>query len=130
LARRASAAAGLWTTPTDLARWLLAIQRSLQGETEALISRETAMAMVTAGLGGWGLGVQVMGSGDSLVFTHSGGNAGFRGQLVGFTATRRGAVVMTNSDGASRLVNEIIHAIARAYGWPGFRPVDQLQRIP
>jgi CubicO group peptidase (beta-lactamase class C family) len=116
------AAAGLWTTPTDLAGWVEAIQRSLQGKADALLSRETAGAMVTAGPGGWGLGVQVMGSGDSLAFTHSGGNAGFRGLLVGFAEGGRGAVVMTNSDAGSRLVNEIMQAIARAYDWPGFRP--------
>ena len=29
---------------------------------------------------------------------------------------------MTNSDGGSRLVNEIMLAIARAYDWPGFLP--------
>ena len=78
--------------------------------------------MVTPGLGNWGLGVEMMGKGDSLAFAHSGGNAGFRGQLVGFVSTGRGAVVMTNSDAGSRLVNEIVHAIARAYGWPGFAP--------
>lgn len=117
-----TAAAGLWTTPTDLARWILAIQRSLAGENGALLSRVTATAMVTPGLGNWGLGVEMMGRGDSLAFTHSGGNAGFRSQLVGFVSTGRGAVVMTNSDAGSRLVNEIIHAIARAYGWPGFAP--------
>jgi CubicO group peptidase (beta-lactamase class C family) len=116
------AAAGLWTTATDLARWIQAIQRSLQGEAGALLSRETARTMVTAGLGGWGLGVQVMGSGDSLAFTHSGGNAGFRGLLVGFAEGGRGAVVMTNSDAGSRLVNEIMQSVARAYDWPAFRP--------
>jgi CubicO group peptidase (beta-lactamase class C family) len=116
------AAAGLWTTPTDLAGWVQAIQRSLQGEADGLLWRETAWTMMTAGLGGWGLGVQVMGSGDSLAFTHSGGNAGFRGLLVGFAEGGRGAVVMTNSDAGSRLVNEIMQAVARAYDWPGFRP--------
>jgi len=116
------AAAGLWTTPTELAGLVLGIQRALQGEPGALLSRETARTMVTAGLGGWGLGVQVMGSGDSLAFTHSGGNAGFRGLLVGFAEGGRGAVVMTNSDAGSRLVNEIMQAVARAYEWPGFRP--------
>jgi hypothetical protein len=116
------AAAGLWTTPTDLAAWVQAIQRSLQEEEDGLLSRETARNMMTAGLGGWGLGVQIMGSGDSLAFTHSGGNAGFRGLLVGFAKGGRGAVVMTNSDAGSRLVNEIMQAVARAYDWPGFRP--------
>jgi len=116
------AAAGLWTTPTDLAHWVQAMQRSLEGEAGALLSRETARTMVTAGLGGWGLGIQVMGRGDSLAFTHSGGNAGFRGLLVGFAESGRGAVVITNSDAGSRLVNEIMQAVARAYDWPGFRP--------
>jgi CubicO group peptidase (beta-lactamase class C family) len=116
------AAAGLWSTPTDLAHWVLAIQRSLAGENGALLSRAAATAMVEAGPGGWGLGVEMYGSGDSLAFTHSGGNAGFRSRLVGFVNTQRGAVVMTNSDAGSKLVNEILQAIARAYGWPGFAP--------
>ncbi len=64
---------GLWTTASDLARWVLTIQRSLTGEHGGLLSRATATAMVTPGLGDWGLGVELTGSGDSLAFTHSGG---------------------------------------------------------
>src|SRR5262249_47920972 len=67
-------------------------------------------------------GVELKGSGDSLAFTHSGGNKGFRGQLVGFVRRQRGAVVMTNSDAGARLVNEIIQAIAGEYGWAGVAP--------
>lgn len=114
------AAAGLWTTASDLARWVLTIQRSLAGEHGGLLSLPTATAMVTPGFGDWGLGVELRGSGDSLAFTHSGGNKGFRGELVGFVGRQRGAVVMTNSDAGARLVDEIVHAIAREYGWPGF----------
>lgn len=116
------AAAGLWTTPSDLARWILVIQRSLAADKDALLSRTMATAMMTRGVGPWGLGVELIGAGDSLAFTHGAGNAGFRGQLAGFVGTRRGVVVMTNSDAGSRLVDEIIGAVAREYGWPGFAP--------
>jgi CubicO group peptidase (beta-lactamase class C family) len=113
------AAAGLWTTATDLARWILDIQNSLAGKGR-LLSRTMASHMVTSGVGGWGLGVEVEGSGDTLRFQHGGANAGFRGQFVAFVHQSRGAVVMTNSDAGGRLGNEIVHAIAREYNWPGF----------
>jgi len=113
------AAAGLWTTPSDLARWLLEIGRSAAGDRGARLGRETADAMLTPGLGGWGLGMGVRGAGDSLEIRHSGSNAGFRGQLVGFPHRGEGAVVMANSDEGGVLVAEIVAAIAREYGWPG-----------
>ena len=34
------AAAGLWTTPTDLARFAIAIQRSVRGDYGALLAQE------------------------------------------------------------------------------------------
>jgi CubicO group peptidase (beta-lactamase class C family) len=114
------AAAGLWTNPSDLARWVLAIQHSLAGERGALLSRETASTMLTPGLGSWGLGVQIAGAGDSLVFTHGGANEGFRAIFVGFAHRPQGAVVMTNSDAGGRLADELIRAIATEYQWPGF----------
>jgi len=113
------AAAGLWTTPSELARWLVGIGRLAAGERGALLRRETAQAMLTPGLGGWGLGMGVRGAGDSLEIRHSGSNAGFRGQFVGFPHRGEGAVVMANSDEGGVLVSEIAAAIAREYGWPG-----------
>jgi CubicO group peptidase (beta-lactamase class C family) len=41
------AAAGLWTTPTDLARFLLAVGRSYRGESGGLVTRTTARQMLT-----------------------------------------------------------------------------------
>ncbi|HEV2736696.1 MAG TPA: serine hydrolase domain-containing protein, partial [Longimicrobiaceae bacterium] len=60
------AAAGLWTTPSDLARWIIGVQRALAGRSSAVLSRGTAAAMLTPGVGGWGLGPSLKGSGDSL----------------------------------------------------------------
>jgi CubicO group peptidase (beta-lactamase class C family) len=116
------AAAGLWTTPSDLARWIIEVQRSLVGKSNRVLSREMTAAMLTSGMGGWGLGLGVEGSGDSLRFSHGGANEGFRGMFVGFAHRGQGAAVMSNSDIGGLLVEEILQAVAREYGWPGFRP--------
>jgi CubicO group peptidase (beta-lactamase class C family) len=114
------AAAGLWTTPTDLAAWIIDVQRSFVGTSNRVLSKEMTAAMLTPGIGGWGLGVAVEGAGDSLRFSHGGANEGFRGMFVGFATRGQGAVVMTNSDAGSTVTDEIIQAIAGEYGWPGY----------
>jgi CubicO group peptidase (beta-lactamase class C family) len=113
------AAAGLWTTPTDLGRWIIAVQRAAAGAPGAILPRATAGDMLTRGMGGWGLGVGVEGAGDSLRFSHGGSNEGFRGQFVGYAAGGRGVVVMTNGDAGGPLAAEIVAAVTREYGWPG-----------
>jgi CubicO group peptidase (beta-lactamase class C family) len=114
------AAAGLWTTPTDLARLVIEIQRSLAGASNKILSRETTAAMLTRGVGSHGLGPGLDGAGDSLRFGHGGANEGFRATFTGFATRGQGAVVMTNSDGGSAVAAEIIQSIAREYAWPGF----------
>ena len=68
------AAAGLWTTPSDLARWAIALAHSYRGERGGVLSTTMARQMVSKqmhqqppyGNGYWGLGVAVAGDGDSL----------------------------------------------------------------
>jgi CubicO group peptidase (beta-lactamase class C family) len=116
------AAAGLWTTPTDLARLVIEVQRSLAGTSNRVLSREMTVAMLTRGVGSHGLGPGIDGAGDSLRFGHGGANEGFRAMFTGFATRGQGAVVMTNSDAGMALVGEILQAIAKEYGWPGFAP--------
>jgi CubicO group peptidase (beta-lactamase class C family) len=114
------AAAGLWTTPTDLARLVIEVQRSLAGTSNRVLSREVTTSMLTRGVGLHGLGPGIDGAGDTARFGHGGANEGFRAMFTGFATRSQGAVVMTNSDGGMGLVGEIMQAIAREYGWPGF----------
>jgi CubicO group peptidase (beta-lactamase class C family) len=116
------AAAGLWTTPTDLARFVIEVQRSLAGGSNKILSREMTVAMLTRGVGAHGLGPGIDGAGDSLRFGHGGANEGFRAMFTGFATRGQGAAVMTNSDAGMALVGEIMQAIAREYRWPGFAP--------
>ncbi len=122
-------AAGLWTTASDLARWILAVQQA-NADSSGILSDSMARAMLTPGLGGWGLGVQMTGEGDSLRFEHGGSNRGFRGTFIGYVSGGRGLVVLTNSDAGGSLVSEIAHAIGREYDWPGLRELRELVEVP
>lgn len=116
------AAAGLWTTPTDLARFLLAVGRAVRGEPGTVVRQQTAREMLAPGVGEWGLGPAVEGRGPALRLRHGGANEGYRGEFVGFPHLGMGAVVMTNGDGGGELAREVLYAIAREYAWPDVAP--------
>ncbi len=80
------AAAGLWTTPSDLARYAIGVQRTSSGWPCAILSTELARQMLTsqadsgrADFPAIGLGPFVGGEGASRRFCHGGGNEGFGG---------------------------------------------------
>jgi len=112
------AAAGLWTTPSDLARFLLAVGRAYRGEPGGIVQPTTARAILTRVPRGSGLGFGLSGTGATLRYRHSGGNDGFTGFAVAFAENGRGVVVLTNSDNGTALYPEVLDAVSRAYGWP------------
>lgn len=116
------AAAGLWTTPSDLARWTIALERAYNGEASPLLSQASAQAMLTPGLGGWGLGISVNRVGDELEFGHSGDDWGFKARLMGWPKGERAIVAMGNSDDAFAVIDPLTQAVAREYGWKGYEP--------
>jgi CubicO group peptidase (beta-lactamase class C family) len=118
------AAAGLWTTPGDLARFAIEIQQALAGRSKVL-SAETAREMLTTQIAPYGLGLTLSGAGRAARFSHGGSNEGFECQMVAFSELGQGAVVMTNGQGGGRLAAEILRAIAREYGWPDYGRVRE-----
>lgn len=116
------AAAGLWTTPSDLARWGLDILAAYDGDTTRVLSPAMARQMLTPVIGGYGLGPAVAPS--RVSFSHGGANEGFRCVVVVFF-DGRGAAIMTNSDRGSEVAREILGTLAAAYGWPEFAPVTK-----
>ncbi len=119
------AAAGLWTTPSDLARFAIEIQKSLRGESNRVLSKDMTEQMLTPGLNNHGLGPSLSGEGDDARFGHGGSNEGFRCQLVAYRGAGRGAAVMTNSDSGGNLAEEILIAVAQEYGWSGIEPTQK-----
>jgi CubicO group peptidase (beta-lactamase class C family) len=114
------AAAGLWTTPSDLARFVVAIHRAHQGAGDALLPRHLLEELLTpqASNAPMGLGLLVEGEQGTLRFRHGGDDQGFVASLVGYAALGAGAVVMTNSDDGSAVIEPLLAALARAYQWP------------
>ena len=121
------AAAGLWTTPTELALLVLDLQGALRGEEGHLLSPDMAAAMMEEGLGGFGLGFKVEGQGERRTFQHGGSNNGFKAHLIAFTDDGQGAIVMTNGDNGGTLAQELILSIAHEYRWAG---IEQEVRGP
>ncbi|MGA9245197.1 MAG: serine hydrolase [Silvibacterium sp.] len=113
-------AAGLWTTPSDLARYCIEVERSLQGKSNHVLSQKLTEEMVTPGPGNWGLGLEVGGSSADPYFSHGGVNEGFEGLFVAYEKHGDGAAVLTNAQGGMRLADEIMRSIANEYGWPDF----------
>lgn len=111
------AAAGLWTTPSSLARYIIEVQQSLKGKSNRVLSREMTEKMLAKHLGDWGLGPALSGEGDSLRFSHGGANEGYRCQMMGFAHRGQGVVLMSNSDNGIALIGEVLRAISEAYGW-------------
>lgn len=116
------AAAGLWTTPTDLARWALAVAAARAGTDTTLLPQALAAEMLTVQKGNFGLGPTVQGSGPAFRFGHGGSNAGFRSVLTYYPEAGVGAAVMVNSDNGDDLQEEILLALAAEYGWPELSP--------
>jgi hypothetical protein len=121
------AAAGLWTTPSDLARFIIAHRRALRGEPNAIMSRQSAERMIDLCTVGsdFGEGFEVTPRGDEIYYGHRGGNYGFYSNLIINKKTGNGAVVMVNGGGDgvnSNLKREILNSIAVAYGWKNYLP--------
>jgi len=112
------AAAGLWTTATDLARFAIEIQETLAGKGHGVISPAMARQFLTEQNGGSGLGIGVSGSGRQLRFSHGGRDEGFDAQLLALAETGQGVAIMINANDNSRFIARVVAFIARAYSWP------------
>ena len=112
---------GLWTTPTDLARYVIETQQSLAGRSNLVLSQEMTRQMLTEVSRNWGLGPSLGGSAEHRFFGHGGSNQGYKCEFDAYN-DGDGVVIMTNGDAGYDLVIDIRRTIARDYGWPDFQP--------
>ncbi len=130
-----AAPAGLYSTPTDLARLLIDLQNSYRGKG-GILSQAAARTMLTPrapvssgyykeeiGMGPFFLQRTDNQTKAGVYFEHTGVNAGFLAYAIGSLEGGNGVVIMMNNDGgASELGKEIRRAVAQVYQWPGFLP--------
>lgn len=129
------AAAGLWTTPSDFAKYVIETQLSLQGKSNKIISEKTQKLRLTPYVDSLAaLGTIIMNRSGSKYFHHGGRCFGFTAQHFGSLEHGYGVVVMINEDNsiqAEQLLNEIINSVAYTYKWPNFfTPVIKKEITP
>lgn len=120
------APAGLWTTPTDLGRFVIEVQNSRLGKSNKVLSTASINLMLTPQIENIGLGLFVEGQGSSKRFSFGGANVGYKCRMVGYMNSGQGVVVMTNSENGAELIAEIIRSVAAEYGWPDFHPRERV----
>ncbi len=111
---------GLWTTASDVAQYILAMQRSLKGD--GFVSKEMAQRMFTPAKEHFGLGPIIGKDSQHPYFLFSGGNAGFVSVFLAYQ-NGDGVAVLTNGEMGGTLGSEVVRTVARVYGWPDFQPV-------
>ena len=129
------APAGLYATPTDLARFIIEVQQAYRGQGRVLTQTSarallTPQAEVSSGTyrEQMGLGAFLLQRADrtdeaSRYFEHTGVNAGFLAYALGSVTGGNGVVIMmNNNNGADELGKELRRAVAQVYGWPDFLP--------
>ena len=117
------AAAGLWTTPSQLILWAKEVQQIRQTQKDGLLKVKTVNEMLTPGMNDHGLGPGV----SEYTFGHGGADEGFRARLVAWKDTPRAVVIMVNSDNGS-IIQEIMLSIVTEYGLPGIEPKTRVIR--
>jgi CubicO group peptidase (beta-lactamase class C family) len=112
---------GLWTTASDLARYLLAVQKSRQ--QDGLLSAAMTRRMLMPNRYHWGLGPIIGQDARHPYFMFSGGNYGFISVFVAYR-DGDGVVVLTNGEQGGTLAADVVRSTARAYHWPDFQPIS------
>jgi len=113
---RPQSSGGLWSTPTDLARLLILIQKSRKGYVNDIINKDYATLMTTPVMGSYGLGFsnEVRGTGVKF-FGHDGHNMGYICSMLGSLDDGFGVVIMTNSENGWKAVNKIKKIVGRKF---------------
>lgn len=133
------AAAGLWTNPTDLCKYIIETQLSLMGKSSKVLSADMNKTRLTPLIDKQAaLGVFIVTQSGRNFFGHNGGNEGFRCVYYGSTTGGDGMAIMVNSDEGG-IIGEVVRSIGKVYGWGGFSdqrpmkvidvPVDSLKQF-
>jgi CubicO group peptidase (beta-lactamase class C family) len=121
-------AGGLWTTPLDLAKFLIEFQREYEGKSNKVLDARMIQSILNPGtfqskVRPWGLGFEVAGSPDNRYVRH-GGSGYFQTDMLLYLHGS-GIVVMTNSGGGSALAEELLRSAGTVYGFPDFRAQER-----
>jgi CubicO group peptidase (beta-lactamase class C family) len=109
--------ASMWSTPTDMAQFAIALMNSYNGLPDQVLSQDMAIQMLSPQFEEWGLGLFLGDDGgDRFYFMHDGANDGYETVMVGYPQRGQGVVIMTNADSGAALWQEILNSVSVEYG--------------
>jgi CubicO group peptidase (beta-lactamase class C family) len=123
------AAAGLWTTPTDICKYILEMQQAYQGKSSKVLNQEMVKLHVTPSKNDVAMGTFIQNRNGEMYFNHTASNEGFTGVFIGGLTNGKGAAVFANADNAP-VMFELINSIAQVYNWKGFSKPEQITTVP
>ncbi|MDD3146742.1 MAG: serine hydrolase [Candidatus Riflebacteria bacterium] len=117
------AGSGIWTTPTDLAKFALHLQKILQGSSSGLLQPQSLKEMLSPYREPFfGLGFALYSDkGPGLYFGHTGNTEGYRSMFIAHASLGCGAFILANSNNADPVIKETVNQIAISEGWQGFQ---------
>jgi len=111
------AAAGLWTTAEDLAKFAIDVQLGIKSNQSKVLSQTMTEKMLTPWVSqNVGLGFFIDSKKQGVYFGHGGWDEGFSADLVAHKTAGYGVAIMTNSNHPA-FIEELKNSIAAAYGW-------------
>lgn len=123
------AAAGLWTTAEDLAKFAVTIQQTLRGGPETVLSKDMTNLMLTPFVEDFtGLGIFINKMKDEIYFAHGGWDEGFSSEMIAHKDKGYGVVILTNSNHPA-FISELIRSVAITYDWDDFVPTYQRRQM-
>ncbi|MFK8012001.1 MAG: serine hydrolase domain-containing protein, partial [Marinicellaceae bacterium] len=118
------AAAGLWTTAEDLAKFAIDVQLAIKSDKSKILSQKMAQKMLTPFVSdNAGLGFFINKKKQELYFGHGGWDEGFSADLIAHKTRGYGVVVMTNSNHPA-FIEELKNSVAHTYQWHDYLEAD------
>lgn len=123
------AAGGVWTTPRDMCKFVIEIQKSLNSASNKVLNQQYTDRMLTPYLNEESaLGVFIKESGSYQYFGHDAGNRGFSGLFYGSMKGGYGVAIFINSEN-SDILREVMNSVIEEYKWPGFESKKSVKTI-
>lgn len=120
------AAGGMWSTASDIARFILQVQEMAKGQKGAFLTEVQAKEMLTPVLNQYALGFGIWEDEGETYFRHEGENYGFTSVYFGGLTNDKGLVILTNGfpPNGKPFIQELVNSIAITYNWKGiYHPV-------
>lgn len=103
------AATGLYSTPADVGKWLIAASQTFVGKSEPVLNQKTCQTLFTPVYADYGLGcvAEILPFGERYI-SYNGSNHGWKAYYGLLPKEGNGIAILTNSDRGMNLIGPVI----------------------